>query len=83
VMTTVASASRSPSIKRPQYPTAGSSQPDQNYPNSITPTEEPTFSTLSVISAVSGVRQACPLAAQLYQTGYREMSIIDGEYLCC
>ena len=43
-MTTVASASRSLSIK---WPTAGSSQPDQNYPNSITPTEEPTFSTLS------------------------------------
>jgi hypothetical protein len=33
-----------------QVTTAGSSQPDQNYPNSITPTEEPTFSTLSTLN---------------------------------
>jgi hypothetical protein len=32
-------------------------------------------------SAVSGARHACPLAAQIDQTGRREMSIIDAEWL--
>jgi hypothetical protein len=44
-----ASASKPPPIKRQQNLTAGQSELDQNYSNSITPTEEPAFSTPSAI----------------------------------
>jgi hypothetical protein len=76
-MTTVASASRSPSIKRPQYPTAGSSQPDQNYPNSITPTEEPTFSTLSVIRDEHGPAAGWAMSGM---PGKRPRSVQDRDH---
>ncbi len=44
-----ASASKPPPIKRQQNLTAGQSELDQNYSNSITPTEEPAFSIPSAL----------------------------------
>ena len=52
-----ASASKPPPIKRQQNLTAGQSELDQNYSNSITPTEETTFSTPSVIRVTSSAPQ--------------------------
>src|SRR5580700_1741308 len=53
-----ASASKPPPIKRQQNLTAGQSELDQNYSNSITPTEEPAFSTPSAVAQENDAERA-------------------------